>query len=210
MGVSAVGNDGTTHLAATDLPSDCGGTCSYSINPTSSSQPAGGGSVSVTAGTGCAWTAASNSGFITITSGSSGSGNGTVNYSVAANGSSSSRSGTLTIAGLTFTVNQAGTGGGGGELIVNPGFESGTTPWVLSGQVTRSTGAYPHSGIAYAIINGVNSSSGTLYQTVTIPSGGANLNFWLNITTSEAPGTIYDRLFIEVRNTSGTLPGSTF
>ena len=207
MGVSAVGNDGTTHVAATDVPSECGGTCSYSINPTSSSQPAGGGSgsVTVTAGTGCAWTAVSNSGFITITSGSSGSGNGTVNYSVAANTGSSSRSGTMTIAGLTFTVNQAGTGGGGTELIVNPGFESGTTPWVFSGQAIRSTGAYPHSGIAYAIINGVNSSSGTLYQTVTVPSGGANLNFWLNITTSEAPGTIYDRLFIEVRNTSGTL-----
>ena len=56
------------------------------------------------------------------------------------------------------------------------------------------------------IINGVNSSTGTLYQTVTIPSGGANLNFWLNITTSEAAGAaIYDRLFIEVRSTSGTL-----
>ena len=210
MGVSAVGNDGTTHVAATDLPSDCGGTCSYSINPTSSSQPAGGGSgsVSVTAGTGCAWSAVSNSGFITITSGSSGSGNGAVNYSVAANTSSSSRSGTMTIAGLTFTVNQAGTGGGGTQLIVNPGFESGTTPWVFSSQAIRSTGAYPHSGIAYAIINGVNSSSGTLYQTVTIPSVGANLNFWLNITTSEAPGTIYDQLFIEVRNTSGTLLGT--
>ena len=210
MGVSAVGNDGTTHVAASDVPSECGGTCSYSINPTSSSQPAGGGSgsVTVTAGTGCAWTAVSNSGFITITSGSSGSGNGTVNYSVAANGSTSSRSGTMTIAGLTFTVNQAGTGGGGTQLIVNPGFESGTTPWVFSGQAIRSTGAYPHSGVAYAIINGVNSSSGTLYQTVTIPSGGANLNFWLNITTSEAPGTIYDRLFIEVRNTSGTLLGT--
>ena len=210
MGFSAVGNDGTTHVAATDLPSDCGGTCSYSINPTSSSQPAGGGSgsVSVTAGTGCAWTAVSNSGFITITSGSSGSGNGTVNYSVAANTGSSSRNGTMTIAGLTFTVTQAGTGGGGGNVIVNPGFESGTTPWVFSGQAIRSTGAYPHSGIAYAIINGVNNSSGTLYQQVTVPSGGANLNFWLNITTSEAPGTIYDRLFIEVRNTSGTLLGT--
>ncbi|HEU4479735.1 MAG TPA: M36 family metallopeptidase [Pyrinomonadaceae bacterium] len=207
MGVSAVGNDGTTHTAATNIPTDCGGTCSYSINPTSSSQPAGGGSgsVSVTAGTGCAWTAVSNATFITITSGSSGSGNGTVNYSVAANTGSSSRNGTMTIAGQTFTVTQAGAGGGGTNVIVNPGFESGTTPWVFSGQAIRSTGAYPHSGIAYAIINGVNSSSGTLYQTVTVPSGGANLNFWLNITTSEAPGTIYDRLFIEVRNTSGTL-----
>ncbi|HKR59518.1 MAG TPA: M36 family metallopeptidase [Pyrinomonadaceae bacterium] len=210
MGVSAVGNDGTTHVAATDLPSDCGGTCSYSINPTSSSQPAGGGtgSVTVTAGTGCAWTAVSNAGFITITSGSSGSGNGTVNYSVAANTGTGSRNGTMTIAGLTFTVTQAGTGGGGTNVIVNPGFETGTTPWVFSGQAIRSTGSFPHSGVAYAIINGVNSSSGTLYQQVTVPSGGANLNFWLNITTSEAPGTIFDRLFIEVRSTSGTLLGT--
>ncbi|HYG80740.1 MAG TPA: M36 family metallopeptidase, partial [Pyrinomonadaceae bacterium] len=63
MGVSAVGNDGTTHVAATDLPSDCGGACTYSISPTSSSHPSGGGtgSVSVTAGAGCNWTAASNS-----------------------------------------------------------------------------------------------------------------------------------------------------
>ena len=208
MGVSAVGNDGTTHIAATDLPSECGGTCSYSISPTSASQPAGGGtgSVTVTAGAGCAWTAVSNSSFITITSGASGSGNGTVNYSVSANAGTSSRNGTATIAGLTFTVTQAGTGGGGSNLILNPGFETGTSPWVVSGQVTRSTGSFPHSGVAYMIINGVNSSSGTLYQTVTLPSGGANLNFWLNITTSEAAGAaIFDRLFIEVRSTSGTL-----
>ncbi|HEX8175488.1 MAG TPA: M36 family metallopeptidase [Pyrinomonadaceae bacterium] len=210
MGVSAVGNDGTTHVAATDLPSDCGGTCTYSISPTSASFAAAGGSgsVTVTAGAGCNWTAVSNATFITITGGASGSGNGTVSYSVASNGGTTSRSGTMTIAGQTFTVTQAGTSGGT-ELILNSGFESGTSPWTISGQVTRSTGAYPHSGVAYMIINGVDSTSGTLYQTVTIPSGGASLNFWLNITTNEAAGSaIYDRLFIEVRNTSGTLLGT--
>jgi Zn-dependent metalloprotease len=208
MGVSAVGNDGTTHTAATNVPTDCGGTCTFSISPTSASQPAGGGtgSVTVTAGVGCNWTAVSNATFITITAGSSGSGNGTVNYSVAANTGTASRNGTLTIAGLTFTVTQAGTGGGGTNLIVNPGFESGTTPWVISGQTVRSTGAFPHSGVAYMIVGPVNSSTSTLYQTVTIPSGGANLNFWLNITTSEAAGAaIFDRCFIEVRSTTGTL-----
>jgi Zn-dependent metalloprotease len=208
MGVSAVGNDGTTHTAATNVPTDCGGTCTFSISPTSASQPAGGGtgSVTVTAGAGCAWTAVSNAAFITITSGASGSGNGTVNYSVASNTGTSSRTGTLTIAGQTFTVTQAGTGGGGTELIVNPGFESGTTPWIVSGQVTRSTGSFPHGGVAYMILGGVDSTTGTLYQTVTIPAGGANLNFWLNITTGEAAGAaVFDRCFIEVRNTSGTL-----
>ena len=90
MGVSAMGNDGTTHTAATDVPADCGGICSFSINPTSASFAAAGGSGSVTVTTtaGCNWTAVSNNSFITITSGASGSGNGTVNYSVAANTSS--------------------------------------------------------------------------------------------------------------------------
>jgi Zn-dependent metalloprotease len=208
MGVSAVGNDGTTHTAATNVPTDCGGTCTFSINPTSASVAAGGGtgSVTVTAGAGCNWTAVSNASFITIMSGSSGSGNGTVNYSVAANTGTGSRNGTMTIAGITFTVTQAGTGGGGGELIVNPGFETGTTPWVISGSTTRSTGTFPHSGTAYMILGINNSSTSTLYQTVTIPAGGANLNFWLNITTSEAAGAaVFDRCFIEVRSTSGTL-----
>jgi Zn-dependent metalloprotease len=209
MGVSAVGNDGTTHVAATDLPADCGGTCSFSINPTSASFAAAGGTgtVTVTTSAGCNWTAASNSSFISITSGASGSGSGTVTYSVAANTVSTSRSGSLTIAGLTHSVSQAGTGGGCTNAIVNPGFETGTTPWTISGQVTRSTGSFPHSGTAYMILNGVNSTSGTLFQTVTVPTNGCtNLSFWLNITTSEAAGaSVFDRLFIEVRNTSGTL-----
>ncbi len=208
MGVSAVGNDGTTHTAATNVPADCGGTCSFSINPTSASFAAAGGSQSVTVTTqaGCNWTAASNNSFITVTSGASGSGSGTVNYSVAAN-TAAARSGSLTIAGLTHSVSQAGVGGGCTNAIVNPGFETGTTPWTVSGQVTRSTGTFPHSGTAYMIINGVNSSSGTLFQTVTIPTNGCtNLQFWLNITTSEAAGaSVFDRLFIEVRSTTGTL-----
>lgn len=208
MGVSAVGNDGTTHVAATDVPADCGGTCSFSINPTSASFAAAGGTGSVTVSTtaGCNWTAVSNSSFITITSGASGSGSGTVTYSVAAN-TGTARSGTMTIGGLTFSVSQDAAGAGCTNTIVNPGFESGTTPWTISGQVTRSTGTFPHSGLAYMILNGVNSTTGTLFQTVTVPSNGcSNLQFWLNITTNEAAGAaVFDRLFIEVRSTTGTL-----
>ncbi|MBV9926188.1 MAG: M36 family metallopeptidase [Acidobacteria bacterium] len=209
MGVSAVGNDGTTHTAAADVPGDCGGTCSFSISPTSASVAAAGGTgtVSVTATAGCGWTAVSNASFITVTSGASGTGSGTVGYSVAANTLTSSRPGTLTIAGQTFTVTQAGTTGGGGtELIVNPGFESGTAPWVASGQITFSQGTFPHTGTNYVVVNGVNSTTGTIYQTVTVPAGGASLNFWLNISTQEAAGaSVFDRLFIEVRDSSGTL-----
>jgi len=98
-----VGLGGTVHKIVASAP------CTYSINPTSAFfGPAGGtGSVSVTAGTGCAWTATSNALWITITGGSSGSGVGTVNYSVAAyTGKPRKRNGTMTIAGQTFRVRQ--------------------------------------------------------------------------------------------------------
>ena len=85
-------------------------TCPYSIASTGQSFPISGGtgSVEVTARSGCGWTAVSNADWITITSGSSGSSDA-VDYSVAVNSSTTSRTGTLSIAGLTFTVTQAGT-----------------------------------------------------------------------------------------------------
>jgi hypothetical protein len=64
--------------------------------------------VTVTAPSGCAWTATSNADWLTITSGSSGNGNGTVSYSAAQNLTIASRSGTLTIADQTFTATQGG------------------------------------------------------------------------------------------------------
>lgn len=86
--------------------------CTYSISPTQTSLAAAGGSgtVSVTTGAGCNWTATSNVSWISITSGASGSGGGVVTYSVASNTSTSQRQGTLTIAGIPFTVTQAGSG----------------------------------------------------------------------------------------------------
>jgi uncharacterized protein (TIGR03437 family) len=105
--VATPGEINTANNAASD-PTNV--VCTYSILPTSQSFTAAGGadSVNVTSSAGCAWTAASNDSWLTITSGGSGSGNGTVNYSVAANPSTSPRPGTVTIAGQTFTVNQAG------------------------------------------------------------------------------------------------------
>ena len=200
-----MGNDGTTHIAATDLPADCGGTCSFSINPTSASFAAAGGSGSVTVTTqaGCNWTAVSNNSFITMISGGSGSGSGTVNYSVAANTSTLSRNGSLTIAGLTHSVSQAGTGGVGTNAIVNPRFETGTTPWTISGQVTRSTGSFPHSGTAYMILNGVNSSTGTLFQTVTVPTNGEESEFWIFVGEYGKPSA---RLFPKTKTYDDYVP----
>ena len=84
-------------------------TCTFSIAPISQnfSSAAGSGSITVTAGGGCSWTTTEALSWVTVTSGT-GTGNGSVNYSVAANSSTAPRSGTMTVAGQTFTVNQAG------------------------------------------------------------------------------------------------------
>ena len=83
--------------------------CVYAIATASRSGGSGSttGTVGVTAGSGCAWTAASDSAWLDVTGGASGSANGTVSYSVDANPTTAQRIGRLTIAGKTFTFTQA-------------------------------------------------------------------------------------------------------
>ena len=68
--------------------------------------PAGTGTVEVTTGSTCGWTAASESAFLTVTAGASGTGSGTVTYAVAAN-AGGPRTGSLLVAGRRVTVFQA-------------------------------------------------------------------------------------------------------
>src|SRR3954469_1833737 len=84
--VAAVGPGGTSRSTASNtfswvVP------CTYGVTPTSQSVSSSTSSngVTVTAGTGCIWTAVSNAAWITVTAGASGAGNGTVSYSVASN-----------------------------------------------------------------------------------------------------------------------------
>lgn len=97
----------------------------------------------------------------------------------------------------------------GAQLIVNGGFESSASPWVGSGTgyFYTANGNYPHGGTGYIYFGVNNSVTGQSYQTVSIPtSATGTLNFWLNVTSSETTTTTaYDKLFVEVRNTSGTL-----
>ena len=84
------------------------GSCSYSVSPPSVSAPSTGfsGSISVSTGSSCGWTATSSVAWITITSGGSMSGLGSANYTVAA--TTTPRTGTLTVAGQTVTITQLG------------------------------------------------------------------------------------------------------
>ena len=83
--------------------------CLFSIGQSAHSATASGGadSVNVTTSPGCYWTASSNVSWLTISSGASGADSGTVSFTVAPSNSLQPRSGTLTIAGKTFTINQA-------------------------------------------------------------------------------------------------------
>ncbi len=97
----------------------------------------------------------------------------------------------------------------GSNLLVNGGFETSLTPWVKSGTgaLYTANGASPHGGTGYVYFGNANSRTGQAYQQVTIPSTAAGtLTFWLNVTSAETTTTTqYDKLFVEVRNTSGTL-----
>lgn len=101
--LTIAGRPFTVTQAAASAPA-----CAYSISSNNQNVVAlgGGGTLNVTAGSGCAWTASSNAAWITVTSGATGTGNGSVAFTVAAN-PSGARTGTLTVAGQTFTVMQA-------------------------------------------------------------------------------------------------------
>ncbi len=146
--------------------------CTFSINPTSQNFPSTGGTgnVGVTAPGGCEWTATSNAGFITITSGGSGSGNGTVNYSVAANMSADPRTGTITVAGQTFTVNQAGAVGGC-TFSINPTsqnfpFTGGSNSVSVITQAGCNWTATSNAGFITITSGGSGSGNGTVNYSV--------------------------------------------
>ncbi len=162
-----------------------GGGCTYSINPTSQNFGASGGtgSVGVTTQSGCAWTAVSNTAFITITSGASGSGSGSVNFSVQANSTTSPRSGTMTVAGQTFTVTQD-PAAGSCTYSINP-----TSQNFVAAGGTGSVGVTTQSGCAWTAV------SNAAFITITSGasgsgSGSVNFSVQANPNTSSRSGTM--------------------
>ena len=98
--------------------------CEFSVTPVHRDVlwTAGTTRVGVSTGTDCAWTAASESVFLTLTAGAAGTGSGTVTFTVAAN-AGRPRTGMLTIAGERVTVLQASST----EFADHP-IERGVTP----------------------------------------------------------------------------------
>jgi len=114
-------------VSATPPPGDC----TFSTTPTSASFTASGGTgtITITASiSSCAWTAVSGDSWITVGSGA-GIGSATLSYSVSSNTSTNTRNGSITVAGNTFSVSQASSGGGCDTAKTKKSGENAIRPW---------------------------------------------------------------------------------
>jgi len=181
--VTAVGPSGSTASSVSNNFS-FQGSCSPMLNSTGQSVGSGTatGSVGVTAGTGCTWSAASNANWVTLTGATNGTGNGSVPYSVAANPNTSSRTGTLTVAGQTYTINQA-------ALPCSYSLSSANQS-VAAGGGTGSTSVTSPAGCAW---NGVSNNASWLTVTAGASgsgSGTVSFSAAANASTSQRTGTL--------------------
>jgi xanthomonalisin len=119
--------------------------------------------------------------------------------------------------GKTASANKAVTvssgGGGASQLLLNTGFESGSTSWAVSAGVACTNaacaGQTAHAGTGFAWLDGYGSAhTDTVSQGVAIPAGkaSATLAFYLHIDTRETTtATAYDKLTVQVLNSSGAV-----
>ncbi|MCC9309761.1 putative Ig domain-containing protein [Kitasatospora sp. RB6PN24] len=110
-------------------------------------------------------------------------------------------------ASFTWTVTGSGGGCTAGQLIGNPGFETGSaSPWTATaGVIDNSSGEPAHSGSWKAWLDGYGTThTDTLSQTVTIPASckSASFSFWLHIDTAESGSTAYDKLTVQANSTN--------
>jgi hypothetical protein len=94
-----------------------------------------------------------------------------------------------------------------GQLLGNPGFETGSAPpWsASSGVISNSGGEPPHAGAWDAWLDGYGTThTDTLSQQVSIPAGcSATLSFWLHVDTAETTtSTAYDKLTVKIGSTT--------
>ncbi len=173
-----------------------GGSCNYSIDPSSLQFGSNGGSgnVSVTAPNGCSWNASSNTNWITINSGNSGSGNGQVGYTIQPNGGQAQRTSTITVAGQTHTITQQGVscnysidppsrqfdsnGGSGNVSVIAPSGCSWTATSNANWITVTSGGSGSGNGsvIYFVATNSSTGRTGTIAiagQTFTVMQGAA-------------------------------------
>ena len=100
-------------------------------------------------------------------------------------------------------------------LVKNYAFEDQAANWSIGGAANIGYLYQQRSGLYNAVLGinsggtPVNSANGTVYQTITVPAaaGAVTAEFYYRISTDEDKivNTAYDYLYVQVRNTSGTL-----
>ncbi|WP_329182354.1 M4 family metallopeptidase [Streptomyces sp. NBC_01477] len=110
-------------------------------------------------------------------------------------------------ASFTWTITSTTGGCTAGQLLANPGFESGAVSWTAStGAIDNSTDAPAHSGSYKAWLNGYGTThTDTLSQSVTIPATctSATFTYYLYISSSEtSTTTAYDKLTVAAGSTT--------
>lgn len=90
----------------------------------------------------------------------------------------------------------------GGNLLANPGFESGAASWTgNTGIITTNSGRPARTGSYKAWFGGnATTSTETLTQAVTVPSTAtaATLSYWIRTDTAESGSTAYDTFRVQV------------
>jgi uncharacterized membrane protein len=113
--------------------------------------------------------------------------------------------------GTSATVNVTVSNSTAQQLLLNPGFESGSANWTATPAVIAQNGPSEpaHTGTWDAWMDGYGTThTDSILQQVTIPSTitTATLSFWLHIDTSETTTTQQnDVMQVQIRNSSGTV-----
>jgi len=102
----------------------------------------------------------------------------------------------------------------GGNLLLNPGFESGAVSWTGSaGPITNDTGRPARTG-SWKMWLGGNGTTATEteQQSVTIPATAtaASLSFWLRTDTAESGSTAYDTMKVQIVDGATTTTLATY
>ena len=83
-------------------------------------------------------------------------------------------------------------------MLVNPGFENGTTGWIQSsGGYPLIDNSKPHTGIYGVWGGGYNSATDTINQTVTVPTNG-KLSYWWRVESFDSTSTAHDYLRVQL------------
>ncbi|MGW5194682.1 M20/M25/M40 family metallo-hydrolase [Kribbella sp. NPDC004138] len=103
----------------------------------------------------------------------------------------------------------------GGNLLQNPGFESGAVNWTgNTGVITNSSSRPAHTGSYKAWLQGNGrSSTENLGQSVAIPATAtaASLSLWIRIDTAETTSsTVYDTVKVQIVDGSTTTTLATY